>query len=427
MQAIQLRAILALIAFAMAGVPLRAQFTQESQIGAGAARGDRVEERARSKFDNSRWQFGRLRVDPLLEVRNAGFFANVFAASGETDEETDEFRATAGAGLTASIGAGSKSFVSGFVAPEYTWWQDSEELRQFNVNYGLGWFGYYNRVTVALDVFSTERERPLSAELDIPVQVLDEGARAQFEVILQGRVSLVGSAISREIRNSREVEEFVDGVDLSKNDLDTERSTLGLSFKPGKWRISAGVERTRAEFLDPTSMRSNEGTSPFAAFEFVGNSFLADLEVVRREFEFDNEAFEPKTATVVRALAEVHFGPRTRLSVYQSRGVSPAIRHDLVLLTDRRTGISASYSVGRRLGLTIFGEAGELDFGLLGTSARQDDLEASGARLDFDVTERVVFSLRAESVDWDSNLNEFDRSTERIGLGLEFAGNLLPW
>ena len=70
----------------------------------------------------------------------------------------------------------------------------ADSLRQLNVSYGVGAFGFFNRLQLDAQVTSTERERLLSSEAEIPVQRLEERAAIDLRLELRPRLFLRGAA-----------------------------------------------------------------------------------------------------------------------------------------------------------------------------------------------------------------------------------------
>ena len=126
-------------------LPLSAQFVQYVEPGSLGERTEDAAETAKQSAETARWNLGKIALDPRFSVRELGYYENVFA-SGEESSEVDDVRATVGAGLAAYLHAGSKSLFSVYLTPEYTYWQDQDDLSGLSTSWGAGWFGLFNNL-----------------------------------------------------------------------------------------------------------------------------------------------------------------------------------------------------------------------------------------------------------------------------------------
>ena len=375
------------------------------------------------------WQWGALRLEPRLSVRSLGYNENVFA-SAEGETATADVSAVAGGGLAAYLKLGGKSYVSAYLTPEYTWWRELEDLREFNLNYGLGLFGTYNRLQLAVQGSSTERERPLSSELEVPVQVLVESVSVDARMDLRPRLAVVAIVGTTETRYSEAGAEALSAIRFREleSDIDRFEAGLALTLRNGV-EIGLGVENSQTDFLLDPGGRSNDGTSPLIRLSYDGRRFVVDVRAVARQLEFANPLlgrFEQETGS---ALVGVDLAAKTRLTVYGARDLVFGTTVATSTIDDTRWGIALARNLARRTEVRMFAEQGTAQYrDVIGPNAfRLDDLEAFGIDISLELGQWTAVSLRVSEVAYDSNLAGFDRSTSRFGIGLDLKEDLLPW
>jgi hypothetical protein len=419
-----------LLVLVLAGASsIAAQFTQYTVPGSLASRPATKAERVQKGAEAAPWNLGPVLLDPRLSIRDLGYDSNVLA-SPEAEEETSDVHVTVGAGLAAYLNLGPKVYLSGFAAPEYYWWNDLDELRELNLNYGLGVFAFFNRLRLGIDGTSTERQRPLSSEVDSPVQILEEGGTLEMELEVGSAFSLFGAASAKRLRHSRSPGDSPDDLDLSPLDRDVDLAEVGLLMRGrGPLVVGIGIEHSDADFPNDSGGRSNSGTSPLLRLELEGNRLEADARIAFRRLEFDNEELEDFAETTGNLLLSLDLGSATRLSLFSARNLVYGARDAETTIVEDRSGVSLTRAFTPRLDGTAFFELGSSDFDEVGglAPARRDDLDAWGVALGFDLSTLAVLSFRYSRVKYDSNLDEFDRSSTRWGVGVVFKENLLPW
>jgi hypothetical protein len=421
---------LALLLLGLAGPsPISAQFTQYTVPGSLATQPATKAERVQKGAETAPWNLGPVRLDPRLSIRDLGYDSNVLA-SPETEEKTSDVHLTVGAGLAAYLNLGPKVYLSGFAAPEYYWWNVLEELRELNLNYGLGVFAFFNRLRLGIDGTSTERQRPLSSEIDSPVQILDQGGTLEMELEVGSALSLFGAASTKRLRHSRSPGDSAGDVDLSLLDRDVDLANVGLLIRGrGALSVGVGIEYSDTEFPNDPGGRSNSGTSPLLRLEIEGNRLEADARIVFRRLEFDNEELEDFDEATGNLLISSDLGRANRLALFGARNLVYGARDADTTIVEDRWGLSLTRTFTPRLDGSGFFELGSSGFEEVGglTPTRRDDLEAWGLALRFDLSSLSVLSFHYSLVQYDSNLDEFDRSSTRWGVGLVFKEDLLPW
>lgn len=418
-----------LLLCALAGSAARGQTRQYTAPGSLARWAESSAERARRAAEEAPWTLGKLRIEPRLNLYDVGYFDNVLAEPDGV-EQTSDFRATIGAGLAAYLRLGSKTLLSGYVAPEYSWWRDLEELRQLNVNSGVALFGDLNRMQLAARATDTRREQPLSAEVEVPVLIAEESASFEVEFELRPRLLARASVGTAAIRVARDLEDERPDVAFAQldRDVDTAQAQLVLATRAGL-ELGLGLRNIDTTFRNDPGGRSNSGTSPLLSLGFTGNRVEVKATLLITQLDYRNAelgSFESDTGLV---LAAIELGSRGRLALYGARELVFGALAAESTLTDARFGFSLDQEIGRRLEASAFVEAGRLEFDdRTGPNAgRRDDLDAFGLGLRLDLGARTALALTLSETTYDSNFSQFDRSATRLSLGFEFKDDLLPW
>lgn len=419
------KAILIACILLASALPAKAQFTQYTAPGSLSERPEDRAEVARRAAEDARWRIGPLRVEPQLTLSNLSYDQNVFAAP-EGTEQVDDRRATAGAGLTGYLRMGPKSLLSGFVAPEYSIWQETENLNHLAVNSGLAWFGFFNRLQLTATARSTERERSLSNELEVPVQISEDGLTFDTEIEITRRLALFLTASDARSRHGRDSEQFVPGLDLRGLDRDDNRTVVGIELRKSAVEIGLGWETTDVDFVE-SDQRDNGGEGVFLRLNYERNRLTVDLDYADLQLDFPAGDSRSGRQEFGKALAALKVRPETTVSLYAARGLSFTVISTTGVIEFQTWGLALRQGLGERLEATVFAESGREEFlDSLGPS-RIDDREAIGINLEYELTQRLSLTGRYREDRRNSTLEGFDRSTSTVGFGIRFAGDLIPW
>lgn len=142
------------------------------------------------EMEEARWHLGAFRIDPELAVGDVGT-TRTKSSGAPAREDT---RAHASAGLRGYVPLGAHLVLAARLAPEYLWWTNTRERRRPVTNFGVGLFGFYNRLSVAGNVRRRWSEEVVSPEIDeLIAQRVDEAA-VDVELRTTGRTLLFGSS-----------------------------------------------------------------------------------------------------------------------------------------------------------------------------------------------------------------------------------------
>jgi hypothetical protein len=410
----------------------RAQFDQYTSPGGPTERPRDRKELLQEYLRDARWRLGPLRVDPWFSLSDVEYVDNSFGSS--TGEEAD-VTATAGAGLRAYLPAGPDVVVALHALPEYLWWKEQAARRRLNGRYGVGVFGFFNRVALEATASRTQQRGFASPEFPQLISVRSDRAVLGTQVVLSGHVSLFASAEGIAIENLLDREELADPRTAPFETLDRDERILrgGLRYHfPRRWSVGLGVERTEVDFDVPPGAldRSSSGTAPLLIVQHESKDTYLSLEVSQRSLDPEpGSVFVPYDETAFALLASFNTTGRLGWSVYGRRGIVYSLSAGYSYLQDDRAGLSFQYGLGWRTRLKLFAEAGRDDYTAetVLVPDRRDDTRAYGASVSFAAAKRALLTLRIARTELDSNLPGQDRQVTTFGAGLGFGGSRASW
>ncbi len=362
----------------------------------------------------ARWSLGALRLEPWLGIRDAALVTN----TGTVDEGED-FTVTAGAGLRTYLKTGPKVFWSAHALPEYVWWQDIEQKRRLNGAYGLGIFGYFNRLTVEVSQRRVAEQAFFTAEIQELTSTRRDTSRLALALEIGSRMELFASGQLLELENQEE-------ENLTYGLLDRQEETLELGVRyrssGGLWLELALEDRTH-DFADGARNLSSSGTA-----ERLGLGLeSSNLEL---RFHLAASSLDPEPGSEFRPFdestgsLELLWNPSRRLDLfaYARRSLSFSVDPSSSHFLSQRQGLRLNLEV--RIGqLGLFGELGEDEFEpLTGAPQRLDDVTIWGAELRFELGRLASLALRAVRTEYDSSFDDFDRETTIAGATIELGG-----
>ena len=382
-----------------------------------AERTDAIPEKERfdDSINNSRWNLGAVRLSPWIGLRDVSF---VSTQTEEGTDSEDDFTLTVGAGLRAYLPTG-KVIWTAQALPEYVWWDDDEAKRGLNGRFGLGLFGYFNRLRVQLSQRRDELQDFFSPEVQELTTNRVESSRFNVEVEVARRVEAFGSALLRSFTNDED-----DRVLFSQLDRDEEVFTLGLRYRTPRG-FSAGIAvEDRTTDLDPGARNlSNSGTSELVELGYDGSQLAFRLALAFRDLEADDGSdfgtFDETTGSL-EVLWDL--SPQATLFTYARRTQGLSVDSGTAFFLAERQGVRFNHARDRaRFG--IYAEVGEDEFERIDATdvGRIDDTTAFGAEVQLEIGELFRLSLNVLYTDYDSNLDEFDRDVTNFGFGIQLG------
>ncbi|HVS13046.1 MAG TPA: hypothetical protein VMV46_03915 [Thermoanaerobaculia bacterium] len=418
------RRLLASIVLAAVPVAVGAQFEQYTPAGGPEPIVTDPKEELEQAVADSRWRLGGLRVDPWFGVRNVGF---VDQGTGD-----DQLTGSAGVGLRAYLPTGPKVIWAAHALPEYTWYEESSDRSRLNGRYGLGFFGFFNRLTVQAQATLQEQLDVISAEIQQRVNARNETLSLLAELRLAASVNLFGSFSTSTITNLLEDEERFDPTiaPFDLLDRDEEVARVGVRYRSrGDWLIGLGVEETDTQFDDAAFDRSNSGTSPYLELTIPARSLLISLDLVQRDLEPDPGSDFVPYDDLTGSLALTFGSARSRLSptLYAHRELVYTLDASSYLV-DERFGVRTGFPLGRRMAIRLFAETGTHDYAQPPFGpARSDDVTAFGADVDIPLGRGARFNLGYSIEEFESNPPGFDRTVDIVRAGVTFSASRGLW
>jgi hypothetical protein len=418
-----LRASMTLLFFASA-TSVGAQFLQYTPPGGPEQPPEARQQQLEHEVEEARYHLGPVRIAPWFTLRDVAYVRNFVPAS----ETPDDFTATAGLGLRTYLRNGRKATWTLQVLPEYVWWARQSERRRLNGRYLLGYYGYFNRLTVEARAGREQLQHLASPELPVPVS----GRSDQGELLAEVELShafYVFTAFERR-RETNLVDELADPqlAALSQLDRDERIERAGLRWRPRRrWSIGLGAERSQVDFDHAVPDRSNSGTSPLAELDYEGRRARFLVNVADRSLTASRgSAFVPYNKLTGNAAAFLGAGSKLAWTLYASRNLVYSQTSTYAYLTDDRLGLSATVGLGLggRLQTRLFVETGADDYIAFDPSApvRQDDVLSYGATLTFPLARNVSVSLQGLHSRFDANLPGGDRTYSSLGTTINLLG-----
>ena len=360
------------------------------------------------------WPLGALRFAPWVGVRDA---ASVRGDAAATGFEKNDFTLSIGAGLRGYLRTG-KSYLAFHLLPEYVWWEENEEKRRTNGRFGVGWFGYFNRLRVELSARRLEEQGFFSAEVQELTSSRRDVLRAAIEVDLGSRFFLFGRARYEDFENDEENTLF------SLLDREEETLLLGVRYHtPSDLILGLGYEVLSTDLAPGTFNRSNSGDALYLEISQDGNRLAYRLA-------FADKTLDPEVGSQFRGFDDLtgnlevlaRFSRRLNLLTYARRDLYYSLRPDTSHYLGERFGARVGLE-GRRLSVGVFAEVGEDDYEAILESApdRIDDQSALGVDLTFQLRDTIGLVVSATRTEYDSNFDVFDRDITTLGLQLELG------
>lgn len=413
-------------AIAIAPLPVRGQFAQYTQPGTVNRGGPEVtREGFEQALEEAPWHLGAVRVDPWIGVRNASWTANPLGASEGTEAEEADFTVSGGAGLRAHLPTGHSVFWTAHVLPEYQWWAEQDQRARLNGRYGVGVFGFLNRMTLEASARRVEQLGVLTAEAPQEINSRQDVFRVANETLLGFATSVFAEVSESRTRAALEAEEAQAAPGFRALDRDERRIRTGLRYRPrDRWTLGLGVEWTEAESVGPGRDLSNSGTAPLVEVLYDGPSFWASGAAEFRSLEAESESGFRDTDTETYSVQVGVDGNRVSPAIYARRNLSLALSEQFSHFTSETFGATVGLQLGYRTDLLAFGELGQNEFVVREGAApldRVDDLTSYGAEISFRIGRGFAARLGGYRTEFDSNVPGEDRTLEVLQAGLTLS------
>jgi len=399
-----------------------AQFVQYTPPGGPEEEAETRQERLARELKEARYRLGPVRVAPWATLRDIAYVRSVVNTAQKTP---DDFTATAGAGFRAYLRNGPKATWSLQVLPEYVWWQTQTERRQLNGRYLLGFYGYFNHLTVEARAGRQQQLLVVSPEVPVPVSSRSDGGELLTELKLTGTLSAFGSFAFNRQNNVVEGTSDPRTGDLRRLDRDERVARTGLRWRPSPvWTFGLGAERSEADFLRGEIDRSNSGTSPVAEVRYLSHRIGFQVEAADRSLRASRGSeFVPFDGVTGNAAISLRSLGRVGAILYASRNLEYSVSPSYAYLLDDRLGAAVTVGLGLRFQTRVFAEVGTIDYTpFAGTQGRNEDLSSYGGSLNFNLRPGLILGIQGMRSRFGTNLAAGDRSYTSVGATLNLTG-----
>lgn len=414
----------------LAAAPAAAQFSGYAVPGSLGEKRLGAREQLMRAYQKARWQLGFLQVDPQLAITDLGYVSNVYSTAEA--RAVSDLKAQGAAGLRGFFNLGAKVLVSPFANLGYNWWQDQQNLRSSSASYGVQLFGDFNRLQFGLQGGRVDTQQNLSSELEVPVDVQTDRLQADLDVDFWGPFRFFASAVDSRVRRSgRAAEEQLPGLNLSLLDVDSRLLTGGFAYELGNGlTVGLGWEDSESTFDNDPSGRSNRGSGPLLRLAYDGARAFLELEVSRRDLEFDGRESTAKREQVIGfGLLSWNLTEKLSTSIYSGTQLDASALNSAAIFESRRSGVSLQRQSSDRMRIGVFYEVGEDEFATVASDqvTRLDDLTSYGVNLSRRLSERLTIEVGFHDTRRDSSDLDFEREVTAVTSRVRLGGNLLPW
>ena len=370
--------------------------------------------------ESARYHLGPVRIAPTIALRDVAYVKNLLGTGAAATPS--DFTATVSGGFRAYLPTSSRAFFTAYVLPEYVWWQKEADRRRLDGLYGVGFDGFWNRLTLRLQVGSDASQQVLSAEVPTLTSARTNQAGGTAELRLTGAVYAFVTAKVDSVQTLADTNDPTSLL-LTQLDRDDHVARAGFHWRPtDDWLIGVGAEYTDTDFTDrlPGAINpSNSGVAPVLEVTRDHGRLFFQADLAQRSLTANPGAsFVKYDKTTGHITLSYAFTPDFELFLYANRNLEYSIEAPYSYFDDLRHGLSLHMKLGRRTSANVFGETGTLGYtaAVPGTPSRTDDLVAYGGALTLDVTRGAAISLVGSSTRFTSDLPGLGRSLNSVGI-----------
>lgn len=370
------------------------------------------EDELRGPMEDARLRLGVLRLQPWIGLRDA----SIVTATGE-----------GGTDLTLSVGAGLHGYLkmgrhwvgATHVIPEYIWWQEDENRRSLGGRFGLGVFGFYNRLNLEISARRQEIQRFFSSEFQELATIRQDVARVGFEIEIAKPFILYG----RHMRTESESQEG-DIVQFSLLDQRRESTRVGVKYRlpPGIF-LGLGLEEISRDFDDGARNFSHSGTAGVFEASYQGARFSSGL-LLRAESLDPRQGSDFAPLDVTTGNFETSWDLRRSIDLllYGRRSLNFSINGENSHYVAERIGVRAGFSL-QETGLGLAAEIGKDDFRSITatTPDRSDDVLGLSLSLSFSLARVLFLNVGVTHTVYDSSISALDRDITVFGATVQLT------
>jgi hypothetical protein len=418
------RTVGGLLLFLVTGAA-EAQFAQYTTPGGPEGRPVDRKGLLRKQVERARYRLGPVRVAPTFGLKDAEYVRNLLG-SGAGGTPTD-FTATVSAGARAYLPTGPAVTWTLYALPEYVWWRRESGRRRLDGLYGLGFDGFWNRLTVTAAAGSDAQQQILTPEVPRLTSSRVDHAGGAAELELSGPIhAFVSGTVSRYKSLGNPARDPL--VDLlAQLDREERVERAGLRWRHRGWYAGVGAEHSDVSFIDrrPGAIdRSNSGTAPALELARDGGRLFFSADVVQRSLTAkQGSSFAKFRKPTGRATVSYQITRTVELWAYVNRNLVYSLATNYSYTDDLRHGAALHLKLGPRTAANLFAETGSLDYtaAFPGTPRRKDDLTSFGGAVTLSLVRDVAVSLQGSRTRFTSNVPGASRELTVLGLTATFT------
>ena len=389
------------------------------------------EEAIRNDMSRARLRLGPLRLIPSIEVRNAGYDNNVYASG---DNQVSDYTATVTAGFRFLLPVGSKMFLRADALPTYTWYDKLTDRRFFGGFYDGVLFGFFNRMSVALEATGDQTYRNYSSEFDSPVVHKNSTIGGSVELNVAGPLYVFGSGGYSRVRYSEEGTIPPDGSPTEPqpviaNDRNVTTYSAGVRYrKSGLLSTSLAYTEIRSDYQNQEVFRDNLNRALMAGLLISHQNLFLNLTGGWREGVPDGSLY-PSYSTGVGAFFFSYFPMHwLELRAGGRRRIVNSLSATNPYYFESRLNTSLAAELFGRLLLKGYYEQGPNNYPVVQQNdngdliKRRDEARIYGGALSIKVIRNVVATGAVTRHVIDSNIQSLDRDYTRFTAFLTFNG-----
>jgi len=334
------------------------------------------------------WNIGAVRVAPWIGLRDVAYVREL-NASGEQQE--GDLTITAGAGLKGYLPLGKNAIAAAHLMPEYAWWQRQNERNAVVGRYGLGLFGWYNRLHGELTGRSSKTVDFLGSDALVrePTQTVKIEAKAQMRLV--SSIALFASGAQNRVRvDSTSGTTTLDPALLLDRDSQTVRGGLRYLLRGDRGYVGAGALAEKTDFDAADGARSNKGSSWYAETFLRGNNLDVTVQYDQRDLEPADSTFPGYRAANGNASVLFHPGWRIQYQLYALRQLRYSARDLNTFSEEERAGGGVKVAIGRGA-LQLYYESGDDNY--FGASTRHESVTGRGGWIDLAVFKNLKMRI----------------------------------
>ena len=401
-----------------------AQFDQYTTPGGPAGRPEDARGRLAREVAEARYHLGAVRVAPALGLKDVAYVKSLLATGVPAPADVT---ATVSGGVRLYLPTGPKVTFTAFALPEYVWWRTETERRRLNDRLGVGFHGFWNRLTVEVSGGRDEAQRILTPELPRLTDARVDHADLVAELALSSRFSLYSRASVLAQKSLASADDPQASL-FAFLDRHEEVERAGVHWRPVEgWILGLGAEHSKVTFVDRRPGepdRSNAGTAPVVEAIFDYDRLYVNVDLAARSLTATqgSDFVRYHKVTGLATVAYKTDGPE--VFVYGRRNLIYSLLLAYPYLDEERLGVSLHSRLGRRARGSLYLEGGTDSYtsSLPGTPSRSEAVLSYGGSVQLDVGRAAGLVLSGVRSRYNSNVPGGDRSFTSVGITVTLTG-----